>query len=178
MTPDDDKPSGTAADLEASAWGDRLAGAYREIGDRAMRDLPIFNDALSVEAVGFRKVNDRIVGVLVTPWFMNLVMAEDDGAFRPRATPGSSLRFHFPAGDIDFAVSEVASAGRIASCSLFSPMSEFGDMDSARATAEAALAALMLPADDEQAAGRRDRQLVSSIDRRNFLRGVLTERRG
>ncbi len=178
MTPDDDKPSGTAADLEASAWGDRLAGAYREIGDRAMRDLPIFNDALSVEAVGFRKVNDRIVGVLVTPWFMNVVMVADDGAFQPSAAPGSSLRFHFPAGDIDLAVSEVASAGRIASCSLFSPMFEFEDMSCARATAQAALAALMLPADDAEATRHHEQQLVSSIDRRNFLRGLLTERRG
>jgi len=177
MAPEDDKRSGAAAELDASAWGERLAGAYREIGDRAMRDLPIFNDVLSVEAVGFRKMDDRIVGVLVTPWFMNVVMEANDGAFQPSAAPGSSFRFHFPAGDIDLAVSEVASAGRIASCSLFSPMFEFEDMSCARATAEAALAALMLPADDAEATRRRDQQLVSSIDRRNFLRGVLTERR-
>lgn len=178
MTPDCDEQSGTAVGLDPAAWGERLAGAYREIGDRAMRELPIFNDALNVEAVGFRKVGDRVVGVLVTPWFMNVVMPADDCAFQPSAAPGSSFRFHFPAGDVDLTVSEVASAGRIASCSLFSPMFEFEDMSCARATAEAALAALMLPADDAEGARRRDRPLASSIDRRNFLRGVLTERRG
>ncbi len=178
MMPDCDERLSTAGDLDAAAWGERLAGAYREIGDRAMRDLPIFNDGLTVEAVGFRKVDDRIVGVLVTPWFMNVVMAADDDALQPPAAPGSHLRFHFPAGDIDLAVSEVASAGRIASCSLFSPMFEFEDMNSARATAEAALAALMLPADNVEATRRSDPQLVSSIDRRNFLRGMLRERCG
>ena len=178
MTPDNDERSGASLDLDPPAWGERLAGAYREIGDRAMRDLPIFNGALSVEAVGFRKIGGRIVGVLVTPWFMNVVMSADGGAAQPSAVPGSSLRFRFPAGDIDLTVSEVASAGRIASCSLFSPMFEFEDMTCARTTAEAALAALMTPDDNAEAARRRDHPSASSIDRRNFLRGVLTERRG
>ncbi len=176
--PDCDERPGLALDLDAAAWGERLAGAYREIGERAMRDLPIFNAALRVEAVGCRKVDERMVGILVTPWFMNLVMAADDGACQPFAASGSQLRVHFPAGAVDLAVSEVASVGRIASCSLFSPMFEFEDMGSARATAEAALAALMRPDDDAETTRRRDSSLVSAIDRRNFLRGVLTERRG
>ena len=176
MMPDCDQRSGTAADLDASAWGERLAGAYREIGERAMRDLPIFNAALGVEAVGFRSVGDRMIGILVTPWFMNVVMATD--ALQPSPAPGSRVRFRFPAGDIDLTVSEVASAGRIASCSLFSPMFEFADMSGARATAEAALAALMLPADNGEGARSQDSLAASSIDRRNFLRGVLTERHG
>ena len=37
-------------EADAVAWGELLAGSYREIGDRAMRDLPIYNDALGVEA--------------------------------------------------------------------------------------------------------------------------------
>ena len=178
MTPDCDELPGTLSHLDPTAWGERLAGAYREIADRAMRDLPIFNHALRVEAVGFCKVGDRIVGVLVTPWFMNVVMDADDRALEPSPVQGSSLRFRFPAGDIDLAVSEVASAGRIASSSLFSPMFEFADMNAARDAAEAALAALMLPVDGAEAARRIDQPPVSSIDRRNFLRGVLTERRG
>jgi hypothetical protein len=56
-------------------------------------------------------------------------------------------------------------------------MFQFADMDAARATAEAALAELMLPADGEEAVRRRE-PATSPIDRRNFLRGALTERRG
>jgi len=160
-------------DADAIAWGERLVLAYREIGDRAMRDLPIYNDALGVEAVGFRPFNGTIVGILVTPWFMNVVMPAGETAQEVSA-PG--LRVRFPAGDIDFAFSEVMAVGRIASCSLFSPMFQFADMASARATAEAAIAELMLPADSEETVRRRVPS-ASAIDRRNFLRGALSERR-
>jgi [NiFe] hydrogenase assembly HybE family chaperone len=162
------------SDAEATAWGERLALAYREIGERAMRDLPIYNDALGVEAVGFRVFNGTIIGIMVTPWFMNVVMPAGEIA---RDALGSSLRVHLPAGDIEFTLSEVDLVGRIASCSLFSPMFGFADMAAACATAEAALAELMLPADSEEAVRRRE-PATSAIDRRNFLRGVLTERRG
>jgi [NiFe] hydrogenase assembly HybE family chaperone len=162
------------SDAEAVAWGARLAAAYRAIGDRAMRDLPIYNDALGVEAVDFRLFNGTIIGILVTPWFMNAVMPAGEVSQDVR---GSSLRVRLPAGDIEFTLSEVEPVGRIASCSLFSPMFGFADMAAARATAAAALAELMLPADSEEAV-RRYEPATSAIDRRNFLRGVLTERRG
>ncbi|WP_454644922.1 [NiFe]-hydrogenase assembly chaperone HybE [Bradyrhizobium liaoningense] len=166
--------SGLAGDAEATAWGELLAASYREIGERAMRDLPIYNDALDVEAIGFRPLNGTIVGIMVTPWFMNVMMPAS--AIAP-ANSGANVRMRFPAGDIEFILSEVARVGRIASCSLFSPMFQFADMDAARATAEAALAELMLPADSEEAVRRRE-PATSPIDRRNFLRGALTERRG
>ncbi|UWU95536.1 [NiFe]-hydrogenase assembly chaperone HybE [Bradyrhizobium sp. CB1015] len=162
-----------ARDRDAAAWGELLAASYREIGDRAMRDLPIYNGALGVEAVGFRPFNGTMVGIMVTPWFMNVVMP----ASAMRETSGATVRIRFPAGDIEFTLGEVGQMGRVASCSLFSPMFEFADMAAARATAEAALAELMLPDDSEEAVRRRA-PATSQIDRRNFLRGSLTERRG
>ncbi|OAF04285.1 hydrogenase formation protein HupJ [Bradyrhizobium centrolobii] len=164
---------GAGEDTDAAAWGKLLAGAYREIGERALRDLPIYNDALGVETVGFRRFSGTIVGIMVTPRFMNVVMPASATA---REMPASTVRIRFPAGDIEFTLSDVARMGRIANCSLFSPMFQFSDMAAARATAEAALAQLMLPADSDKASERRQ-SATSAIDRRNFLRGVLTERR-
>lgn len=160
-----------AIDADAAAWGQRLAHAYRDIGERAMRDLPIYNDALDVEAVGFRVFNGTIIGIMVTPWFMNAVMPA--GEMAPAAS-ASTLRFRFPAGDIEFILSDVNHAGRIASCSLFSPMLGFADAASARATAEAAINELMLPAGGKETTRRRE-PATSAIDRRSFMRGVLTE---
>jgi len=162
-----------AGEADAAAWGELLAGTYREIGARAMRDLPIYNDALGVEAIGFRRYDGTILGIMVTPWFMNVVMP----ASAARDGCGAAVRIRFPAGDIEFTLSEVGQMGRIASCSLFSPMFQFADMAAARATAEAALAELMLAADSEEAVGRRG-PATTPIDRRNFLRGTLTEGRG
>lgn len=162
----------SVGEADAAAWGALLAESYREIGERAMRDLPIYNEALGVEAIGFRRFNGTIVGIMVTPWFMNVVMPASDA----RQSSSATMRVRFPAGDIEFTLSEVGQMGRIASCSLFSPMAEFPDMASARATAEAALAELMLPADSEEATRRRE-PATTPIDRRSFLRGTLAERR-
>ena len=167
-------PSTSAGDTDAVTWGELLARGYREIGDRAMRDLPIYNHALGVDAVGFRRFNGSIVGIIITPWFMNVVMPASAVA---QAASSASLRIRFPAGDIEFSLSEVGQMGRIASCSLFSPMFEFADMETARATAEAVFAELMLPSDSEEAVRRRE-PAPKPIDRRSFLRGTLTEKRG
>lgn len=136
-----------------------------------MRDLPIYHDALDVEAVGFRVFNGTMIGIMVTPWFMNLVMPA--GEMAPAAS-ASTLRFRFPAGDIEFILSDVNHAGRLASYSLFSPMLGFAGAASARATAEAAINELMLPADGNEATRRRE-PATSAIDRRSFMRAVLTE---
>ncbi|WP_063830304.1 [NiFe]-hydrogenase assembly chaperone HybE [Bradyrhizobium murdochi] len=175
MTPDRERHSRRSMHVAASAWGEILAAVYRDIADRTMRDLPIFNEALSIEAIGFRAREGRVVGMMVTPWFMNVVTPMRDRTSHSPPSPGSNLRLRFPAGEIEFTVSELALVGSIASYSLFSPMFEFKDMTSARATAEAALAALMSPANRPASHGPDARH--GSIDRRHFLRGVLTERR-
>lgn len=162
-----------ATDADAAAWGQRLAHVYREIGERAMHDLPIYNGALDVEAVGFRVFNGTIIGIMVTPWFMNVLIPA--GEMAPAAS-ASTLRFRFPAGDIEFILGDLNHAGRIASCSLFSPMFGFADAASARATAEAAVNELMLPADGKEATRCRE-PATSAIDRRSFMRAVLTEQR-
>ena len=131
---------------DARATGDRLAALYREIHRTAMSGVPICNDALVVEAIGFHNFEGYVLGVIVTPWFANLVVA-------PAYTDGSPclsssdpwLRLRFPAGDVDFNVSELEGFGRFASCSLFSPMSEFVNHEAAREAARAALDALFDP---------------------------------
>ncbi|ANW03244.1 [NiFe]-hydrogenase assembly chaperone HybE [Bradyrhizobium icense] len=176
MTSDREQHPRRSVHADASAWGEMLAAAYRDIADRTMRDLPIFNEALSVEAIGFRAREGRVVGIMVTPWFMNVVISMRDGTSQSSPGTGSNLRLRFPAGEIEFTVSELAPVGSLASYSLFSPMFEFEDMASARATAEAVLAALMSPANRAASHGP-DAPHISPIDRRHFLRRVLAERR-
>ncbi len=157
-------------ELAPAAWGERLAAVYREIGDRAMSELPIYHEALTVEAVGFTSFQALTVGIVVTPWFMNVVIPVEQGVV------GSSVTITLPAGAFEFTVGEVAGIGRIGSCSLFSPMFQFEDMAAARAAAEAALTALMT-APEEESLPARAAKSSSAIDRRAFLRGTLTESR-
>ncbi len=135
--------------------GERLAACYREIGRLRMAGLPICNPALAVEAVGFRALAGESFGVLLTPWCMNLALLDLPGAPpRPALPVGAERDFFFPAGTIGFTVAQVDPFGRVDAASLFSPMHEFASQTAARATALAALEAV-LAAPPQQAAGRR-----------------------
>jgi [NiFe] hydrogenase assembly HybE family chaperone len=129
--------------MNASEIAERLAAIYRDIHRRSMRDAPICNDALEVEAIGFRTFGDLALGVMVTPWFANLVAAPQGESAPP--LDAALLRLRFPAGEAEFTVSVLDGFGPLASCSLFSPMEAFTDQAAARAAAEAALAALFDP---------------------------------
>jgi [NiFe] hydrogenase assembly HybE family chaperone len=156
---------------DAIAYAATLEAIYRRIGEHSMRDLPIYNDALAVEAIGFAADDGAISGILITPWFMNLMLLPSDGSLATRAL-GSSFSHDFPVGALDFTVGAIEGLGRIASCSLFSPMFEFSDMAMARANAEAAIAEIRDPEPEAPKA-----RVVTALDRRSFLRGALTEPR-
>jgi len=100
------------------------------------------NPALSVEAVAFRPWDEHWLGVLVTPWFMNLVLMprviEKWNPIRER----ESRHYVFPAGVFEFIGSQDPVLGDYQACSLFSPMFDFADHAAARDTAAAALDAL------------------------------------
>ena len=149
--------------MSAGAIGEALAACYREIDVTAMRDAPICNVALHVTAIGFRDFHGYAAGVILTPWFLNLVAAEIRPGAAPALPPGA-FRLRFPAGSIEFTVTELAGFGRLASCSLFSPLFDFPDQETACATAQAALDALFDPGLHAAETGSRP-----ALDRRAFL---------
>src|SRR5690606_28343727 len=103
-----------------------------------MAGVPILNPVLSVAAVGLRRHGPDFVTVLVTPWFMNLVIVPaEERAFE--TAEGGTVRRRFPSGEFDFMTLSEPEVGPFAMCSLFSPMAEFGDQATAVATAAAAL---------------------------------------
>jgi [NiFe] hydrogenase assembly HybE family chaperone len=127
-----DRPNPTAA-LEA-----RFASIWRE----HMQDVPMVNPALRVQAVGFVPWDHHWLGVLVTPWFMNLVLLPRVQQHWHRIGERESRHHVFPAGVFEFISNQDAVLGNYQACSLFSPMFEFADHDTAVATASSALAAL------------------------------------
>lgn len=153
----------------AAAVGARLAALYGAVGERSMRDLPVYNAALGVEAVGFRRDGGRIVGVVATPWFMNLVVTGDpEGAPLPPAAPGASVTHAFPGGDFSCVVGEIEGFGRLDSASLFSPMFEFDDPAVVRAVAVSVMEQV-LTAPEPEAPPKSD--APAGLDRRALLFG-------
>ena len=125
--------------LHASDPSPLLEAAFRRIERERMAGLPLLNQALRVQAVGFERWRGHWLGALVTPWFMNLVLVPGDADRWQRAAEGERVFHAFGAGDFAFLAAAEPEVGEFQACSLISPMSQFTDHDSACAAARIAL---------------------------------------
>ena len=119
-----------------------LVADFNEIWHAKMRDVPIVNKALHVQAVGFRMEGGRPLGVLISPWFMNLVMLPGAGEDWSDLTPGAKEIIGFPSGDYEFIHNTREQTGGYKACSLFSPMGDFRTQAQAAEVAKAVMVAL------------------------------------
>ena len=152
-----------------------LEDTFRHIAETRMQDVPILNLALQVEAVGFRPFQEGNIGILITPWFMNLIWLPCVNS-EAVTVSGKTKSLELPSSDVDFLTAEDASIGAYLTCSLFSPMYEFSDMVQVREVANAILEELFTPkaiAKDEIAAPVGIiAKLEQPVNRRGFL-GML-----
>ena len=116
-----------------------LVARYQAIHEERMRDLPIVNPRLAVEAVGFEQWEDKDLGVLITPWFMNLVLLPDTGKLAD-LPQGERVECRFPSGPCELTVYRDEELGTYLAAVLFRTVADFPDQDVARAVAEEALA--------------------------------------
>ena len=119
----------------------RLEDAFRAAATR-MDGLAFVNPALGVEAIGFAPWQGHWLGVLLTPWFMNLIVTPRDVATWPSLKAGEKRCYQFPAGAYEFIVARDDVAGEYQMCSLFSPLLQFDDQETARLVARLAREAL------------------------------------
>ncbi|MCC7327668.1 MAG: [NiFe]-hydrogenase assembly chaperone HybE [Burkholderiales bacterium] len=157
----------------------RLVDFYRVAAAR-MQGLDVVNCALEVEAIGFAPWKDHWLGVLLTPWFMNLVLAPRDPERWVALATGVKRLHAFPAGDFEFIGACDDVLGDYAMCSLFSPVREFADQPTARLVAQHARVALLDAENAERAAPNAEgpiagveRRLEQPVSRRDLLRGRL-----
>ena len=129
----------------------RLEAAFRAVYAERMQGLAFVNAAVAVEAIGFAPWKHYWLGVMLTPWSMNLLLApRETSAWRP-LPPGEKRRYTFPAGAFDFISAREEAIGEYLICSLFSPVLEFADHATARQTALLAREALFDSANAEAA---------------------------
>lgn len=125
-----------------------------------MRELPLYNPALEIEALGFAPIAEgMMLGVLITPWFMNLVALPEAPEPIDAARYGAARAFSLPAGERLFRYSGDAARGAYWAASLHSPMAVFRSQPQARAEAKLRLAEALAPppgaADAPACPGRR-----------------------
>ncbi len=120
-----------------------LEKVFETIHEERMQDVPVLNPQLLVQAVGFRHWEGHCLGVLITPWFINLMLLPEEGSAWDELRVGEKVFQRFPSGVYEFTVGAEQGIGRYQMCSLFSPVFQFEDQEAAVATAVASLEALM-----------------------------------
>ena len=144
---------------------EQLVSVFRDIEQTRMQDVPILNPALQVEAIGFRQWQDVQMGILITPWFMNLIaLLPTEQRDAPPPGADEKVTYELPASRCEFLVSHEDRLGVYHSHSLFSPMAEFDSQQLAFDTAGLILEDLFKPIEAEKPA---------SVSRRDLLRGKL-----
>lgn len=155
---------------------------FARIAATSMADMTLNNPALRVEAVGFRRWQELWLGVIVTPWAINLMLLPAGSAAFMRLALGQRQTWSFPSGDYPFLGGADAELGPYQFCSLFSPTFEFAGQEDARTAAHAALAALFDAGqggagDGKTTAGAAARVAERPLSRRGFLCGELFGKR-
>lgn len=177
---------------EAQTATRSLEAAFTKVWCERMNGVPILNPHLHVEAVGSREWNGHWLSVLITPWFINLMLLPQHGDVVPNwfmLRTGEKVTHRFPAGRFDFIAGDEGELGRYLMCSLFSPVLEFENQEAARVAAASALEALFDASLDPDREAQRQSDAAERVpsspgaqtpaapgpmSRRNLLSGRIT----
>jgi len=138
----------------------QLETTFHQIHAERMQGVPVVNEKLTVKATEFYPWKDYQLGILITPWFMNIMLLPNDTPTNKlldkQVNPthdapsnkesykvGATKNHVLPSGSYEFVTGYEESIGFFESCSLFSPMFDFTDQETAELTAKEALLALM-----------------------------------
>lgn len=158
----------------------RIQAHFAQVAAGPMAGMPLCNPALVVAATGFVRHGAAWVGVLLTPWCMNLMLLPDPACECERRQ-GETQWWTFPSGEYPFIANRCTQLGDYQACSLYSPVFEFDSQAVALEVAHEAMAALMRAVEDPSAAhqareaARLEGRPVTDVpvSRRGFLRAML-----
>jgi len=132
---------------EPQAAADTLLKTFESILQNNMQGIPILNKRLQVQAMGFQQFEGRIIGVIITPWLMNLIILPNEEDDWNELELGKKMPIKFPATSYKFMVNEIDGIGKCKTHSMYSPMHEFSSQDHAVKVAQDFLNALFVERD-------------------------------
>ena len=125
--------------------------------------MPIVNTDLDIEAVGFRPLAEHSFGILITPWFMNLVLLPGSEEWSEREQ-GKRIRVVLPHEEIDFNVTHDDAIGTHLTAVLFRTVADFPDQDTAVEIATEIMRTLFDPPEKPEEPKLSRRQLFTRIE--------------
>ncbi len=147
---------------ELESLSRQIESVFRRIETEQMQGIPLLNPALQVQTVGFQSYRGRTLGVIITPWLMNLVLLPAEGEDWSDLKPGDKTSHRLPANEFRFMVNEIEGIGICQCHSLHSPMHEFMNQEHAVAAAESFMQTLMVEVDNPET-DPQDEELLGRI---------------
>ncbi|GAB6039877.1 [NiFe]-hydrogenase assembly chaperone HybE [Endothiovibrio diazotrophicus] len=136
--------------IDPTSASTALEQAFERIWREKMEGLPLLNPFLKVEAVGFQPWGERIVGVMITPWFMNLMLLPGAGDDWPELAIGDKQTLRLPEKSYELTLNEFDGVGRCLCFALHSPMQAFENQSVAATVANAFMEVLMTEKEEHQ----------------------------
>ena len=143
----------------------RVAAAFTRLHHEQLAGIPVLNNRLRVECFGFQLYRGRVVGILITPWLMNLILLPAKEEDWIGLKPGSKQEHRFPASNFLFMLNRVDGIGCYQAHSLYSSMYDFRSQEHAREAAQSFLRAMMVEAggsDGNRYAGESPGRILSA----------------
>ncbi len=121
---------------------------FTRIQEEQMQGIPLLNPVLHVATVGFQHYQGRSIGIVITPWMMNLIMFPAENEDWNEMELGHKQPHRLPANQYKFMVNEIDGIGRCQTHSLYSPMHEFVNQQHAEAAARSFMQTLMVEVEE------------------------------
>lgn len=154
-----------------------LEAHYRHVWQTRMHDMPFVNAALVVEAIGFARFEGDWLGVVITPWFLNLLLISGGGQLWGDIPAGERRYLNLPCGTLQFLADDDPDIGPYQYCPLIAPVSNISDMATARQAATDALESVFgKPAAPLPDSALPDEPAKTAVSRRGFFQRLAGKR--
>lgn len=124
---------------------------YRKVWEERMHDMPFVNARLDVAAIGFTRLSGDWLGVVITPWFVNLFLLSGSGNLWGDIPAGERRYVNLPCGTLQFIADDDPDIGPYQYCPLIAPVDHLPDMAAAQTAAvDAMKTVLSVPAKSDE----------------------------
>lgn len=108
----------------ASNPQDVLEQHFDSVYEREMKGLKLCHKDVKVQAVGFHLYENHWLGMMITPWFLNLMILPQTDQPWPelKQERGNDILLEFPCGNLKFTPRIDPDLGSYLCCSLASPL--------------------------------------------------------
>lgn len=110
---------------------EQLQQTFNTILVDSMQGIPILNPNIRVQALGFHEHEGRILGIIITPWLMNVVLLPAEGEDWSHMELGDKRPHEFHGRTYKFMLNEYDGIGLCQTHSLYSPMRAFATHEQA-----------------------------------------------